>query len=455
MPYDKSTSPLLAIGLLLSSLIAYIYLGYAVSRTDFYTLMSLFGGLFIAYGIFYRLCDSQEHIKWGIITAIVIRFALLFSIPNLSDDFWRFIWDGHLFANGISPFLYLPSEVIHQQLLSDTLNEGLFLQLNSPNYYSIYPPVNQYIFALSAPFSPPNIGAIISMKAFLFAFECGSLFLMHRLLKRFQLADKKILLYALNPLVIIELSGNLHFEAAMIFFSLLAAYFLLPNKEEQKQNLTITQNTSRLISSATAMAAAICTKLWPLIFLPFLIKRLGWLKSIAYSILAAIITLLLFATVLNWTILQNLFNSIGLYFQKFEFNASIYYIIRAIGYQIKGWNIISLVGKYLALATFLSILFVALKEKSKQIPSFFQSMLFALSIYLAFATIVHPWYITPLIAFSLFTNFRFPILWSLLIPLSYYTYRTDAYTESLLLVGIEYSIVYAFLLYELYSKRIT
>ena len=78
-----------------------------------------------------------------------------------------------------------------------------------------------------------------------------------------------------------------------------------------------------------------------------------------------------------------------------------------------------------------------------------QNFLFALLIYFAFANIVHPWYVSSLVALCVFTNFRFPILWSGMVVLTYYTYLTDAYTENLYLVALEYAVVYGYLVWEL------
>ena len=65
---------------------------------------------------------------------------------------------------------------------------------------------------------------------------------------------------------------------------------------------------------------------------------------------------------------------------------------------------------------------------------------------------MHPWYLATLILLSVFTKYRFPIVWSLVIILSYAAYANEIYKENLVLVSIEYLIVYGFLIWELFFK---
>ena len=76
-------------------------------------------------------------------------------------------------------------------------------------------------------------------------------------------------------------------------------------------------------------------------------------------------------------------------------------------------------------------------------------MLFSIVIYYSLASVVHPWYIALPLFLSVFTGYRFPLVWSFFIVLSYTAYQDATYQENLYLVAIEYSVVYAVFIYEL------
>jgi alpha-1,6-mannosyltransferase len=72
--------------------------------------------------------------------------------------------------------------------------------------------------------------------------------------------------------------------------------------------------------------------------------------------------------------------------------------------------------------------------------------------YFLLATTVHPWYITSLVLLSVITSYRYPVVWSVLIILSYAAYRTVPYSENLWLVAVEYIVVFGCIGYELVRK---
>ena len=290
--------------------------------------MGWFSLLFAAYYFLERFF-SVTHFNYLLGAGFLFRVLILFSVPNLSDDVYRFIWDGRLAANGINPFSYLPAEIMQMPSVTGITKE-LFVQLNSPEHYAIYPPVLQGIFWLAAKVFPVNVhAAIILLKCIILVFEIGTLLLLEKILKKLSLPRHLALLYFLNPLVITELTGNVHFEGAMIFFLLLAFLLLLKN------NWKI---------SAVCLAMGIATKLIPVIFIPLIINKLGWKKGIVYSLISLTTSLILFALVFDIVTIQHMLKSVDLFIRKFEFNASVYYVVRYFGTLVKGYNIIAIAG---------------------------------------------------------------------------------------------------------------
>ncbi len=385
-----------------------------------------------------NLSAKSKRTVWCLLgLGIALRCLLLFGFPNLSDDIYRFIWDGQLSLAGINPFNYLPSELLEQNIPGIT--PALYAELNSPEYYTIYPPVGQGIFALAVAVGAGDwITSALVMKICLFLFECGSLWLMVRLVQHFELPLERVLWYALNPLIIIEITGNLHFEGAMTFFFLLAYWLLV---------------TRRQALSAIAMALSVASKLLPLMLLPLLIRRLGWAKSIRYFGIMGLVLLLLFSPLLNATFIANFGSSLDLYFQKFEFNASVYYLLRSIGEWIYGYNLIAKLGPFLGLSVLGGILWLSWREHVPSNQTLATTALLAFSLYLALATTIHPWYLSFPLALAAFGPFRYPVLWSGLIFLTYINYSYDNYWENLWIVALEYVLVYVLFIREWLKNR--
>ena len=415
-----------------------IGLGYFVEQSDFNLIAGQYFLFFALFIFVYFQIEQPKTIWFFVVLSILLRFILVFSFPNLSDDIYRFIWDGNLINNGINPFNELPTYYLQDANAVPGLTQALYDELNSPNYFTIYPPICQGIFSLVTFLTGSNwSGNAVVMKFFIFLFETGSIFLIIRILKSFNLPEKRVLLYALNPLPIFELCGNLHFEGAMIFFLLLSVYLM----QQNKWNL-----------SAIAFSGAVLSKLLPLMFLPFLFRKLGLKKAFQYYMIVGLVVVLAFLPFLNSHLIANFGNSLDLYFQKFEFNAGIYYILRWIGFQIKGFNMIQVIGPLTALIVLVTISIKSLTEKDLSVHRIVFNMLFAICLYLFTATIVHPWYVTLPLVLCLFTRFRFPVLWSGLVMLTYVNYSYPVYFENLWVVGIEYSLVFLLLNYELKSE---
>ncbi len=286
---------------------------------------------------------------------------------------------------------------------------------------------------------PHNIlGSAMVMRSLALAAEIGILYLIKKLLSHFELPPENLFIYALNPLVILELTGNLHTEVYMILFLLYSIYLLIH---------------TRTIGSAISVALAVGSKLIPLIILPLMISRLWFNKLVIYYLAAGLSILLLFIPFISGELLEGMGSSLSLYFQKFEFNASVYYIVREIGYWVKGYNIIESSGKWMAMATFLGIISYTVWDGFKK-PGLPFSLLMCFTIFLIFSTTLHPWYITTLIAIGALTKMRFPIVWSVLIFFTYAGYSETGYQENLWIVGLEYIITFSYLLYELNREKI-
>jgi len=438
MPDKANNSRNKLIFLLTSSCLLYIINAYLVQRFHHTALFSTFFILFVFYLLIIKVAVSYKLIQIAIIGSIVIRLCLFFSIPNLSDDFYRFIWDGRLISSGENPFSHPPSYYIANPEENPIGNDlELYKEVNSQNYFSIYPPVLQFIFWVSTYFSNSIFSSVVIMRLFIIAAEVGTILMMLSILKKNQLPLINILYYALNPLVILELTVNLHFEAVMIFFLMASIWYLKQNK---------------IPWSSLTFGMAISSKLIPIIFIPLFIKRIGLQKSIWFALITTVFCFIIFSPLISINMINGMRSSISLFFQKFEFNASLYYILREVGYRVKGYNIIQTLGPYLAMGAFLSIVIFSIKEYRSRV-NIATAMMFSYCIYILWATTIHPWYITPVIALSVFSAFRFSVVWSLLVFITYAGYDQNGFNENLWIMAVEYSFVTGYLLWEIIRIR--
>ena len=431
----------------LLSIVLYISFGYDLVRSDFLKLISLYAGLFISP---YFLIEKYK-LPFGFLVCLGIIFRIVFIvvIPNLSQDFYRFLWDGRLLLNGISPYLFTPNS---STALGVTIpqSQELIAGMSALNasHFSNYPPVNQFFFALAALFAGKTIlGSVIVLRVLIILADVGILYFGKKILEKLNLPTKNIFWYFLNPFIIIELTGNIHFEGVMLFFFVWALYLLFKGKS---------------FWAAVLIGISISVKLIPLLFLALFFKYFVSKKSpaildktvlIKFYLVIGFAVLITFLPFLSSESIQNFSATIALWFQNFEFNASVYYVIRWIGFQLMGWNIIGIVGKILPVVIFLFVLAIAFFRKNKTQQQLLTSMLFAVSFYFLLSTTVHPWYVATPLLLSIFTKYNFPIVWSFLVMLSYSAYGKNGFDENLWLVALEYFVMVGVAVWELWLPK--
>lgn len=463
--------------MLLAMAAFYFSFSYDLIRSDFIKLFTLYAGLFF---LSFKLIQLEKNNFWLLAgLAVIYRFIFIGALPNLSQDFYRFIWDGRLILNGINPYLSTPNSLSPDIIEnSRELIQGMG-SLSAGNFTN-YPPMNQLFFAISTLLGGKSIlGTVIAMRSFIIAADLGTLWFGKKLMENLGLPSHRIFWFILNPFVIIEFTGNLHFEGVMIFFLVWAMYLL---------------HKKKWLWSAILLGISVSVKLLPLIFLPLMFNYFrgtsfsklsnsaskepldfalgnaaargkdsistrpesgipGIQKLLIYYLLVAITVVITFIPFVSPGLFSNFSKSIALWFQKFEFNASIYYIVRWIGFQVKGYNIIGTAGKILPIFVILILGVLSLLRKNSSAQQLIASMLLGVSAYFLFATTVHPWYIATPLILSVFTRYRFAILWSFLVFLSYQGYGNDQFQENLWLVAVEYLMVIGYFTWEILNPR--
>ena len=436
--------------LILISTILYFIFAYFLERTDFNKLLFLW---FTLFGCSYFLIKSKTIQTSTLIgLAILFRLVFLFAIPNLSQDFYRFIWDGRIILEGLNPYLSLPEIFIQQGVHPIAEASNLYAGMGEMNgsHYTNYPPINQLCFLIAALFASKSIfGSVVVLRIIIILADLGILYFGKKLLERLNLPIKNIFWYALNPFIIIEMTGNLHFEPVMLFFLIWSLYKL---------------HQQKWAWAAVLLACSVSVKLIPLLFLPLFFQ---WFvkpnedNKKSNTIFAVITKLVSFYTITLATIIilflpfyssefiENYSNSVGLWFRNFEFNASFYFLFREIGYLFRGYNEIAIIGKIAPVLTILFLVIITFFRKNKSMVQLITALLFGLCFYYFTTTTVHPWYLATPLILSVFTKYRFPVVWTLVIIFSYQAYANNPWKENLYFVALEYFILYSFLIFEL------
>lgn len=419
-------------------MVLYALWAYDLERFEHFTLLTLYSVLFGCYYLILRHVKIKEqHLTY---LALTLRLVFIAAIPNFSQDFYRFIWDGRLILSGLNPYLTTPDNLMISQPnlfpQMKTLFEGMGAL--SAGHYSNYPPLHQLPFILAAIISKHSIlGSVVILRLLLIGADIGILFFGKKLLRKLQLPTRNIYWFILNPLVIVELTGNLHFEGLMLFFFVLVLYYV---------------HTKKWHLAALTMALSIAVKLVPILSLPLFLNKLGWKKSIRFYLTVGIVFMLLFAPFLKDNFFENYSATIGLWFSKFEFNASFYYLLNWGLETILNFELIHSMGVIVVSFIGLQIIYQLLQNKTKT-TALITTVLWVFTGYYLISTTVHPWYIISLLLLSIFTPFKFARVWSYTLILSYFAYHQFNVEEKGVILCLEYLPVLGVLAWELWNQR--
>ena len=267
---------LIGIGLTLPQpVIGQFGIGYGKALDHFVILGCVQGLIYFAAVTVILRCAISSRMIWIILGfAVIFRLAVVVFPPFLSNDIYRYIWDGWVQAAGINPYRYIPDDP-HLASLRDQV---VFPNINRASYaHTIYPPAAEIIFFISSSIGrmlavPPVLG----MKLTMLALEGGGIWGMIRLLDHAKLPRARILIYAWNPIPVWEFAGSGHVDAIAIFFIAMALLAVC---------------VGRAGWGAGALAGAVLTKFLPVILLPALWRRWDWKFASIFS--AAIVVLYL------------------------------------------------------------------------------------------------------------------------------------------------------------------
>lgn len=333
------------------------------------------------------------EVMWGV--AILARILLLFTTPSLSDDVYRYLWDGHVANSGVSPYA-LPIDSADL----DYLDIPVRALANNTWMASPYMPTAQWIFRglnWIAPASP------LSMQITMIVFELSAIFFVGKLLTAAGYASRRLLLVLWNPLFIVEVAHSAHIDAWMILLMMTGVWFALKPTHPLPNNLT-------WLYSPILIAFATLTKILPVLILPVLFWYWNWRQRFLYGILS--ISLLIPAGLLaGWGLSgpldgTGLFGALRIYNDRWKFNSGLFFWVTRWLNDGDGYTPspadgrVKLVVVAIMLIILLAVWVFAYHAHQRQDKrASIRLMTIPLMAYLLMTHTVHPWYALILLIF--------------------------------------------------------
>jgi len=236
--------------------------GAGASKIGWFIRLALTEGViyFAACWIAWRARPSRSTLLIVVAFAALFRISILFAPPLLSDDVYRYVWDGRVQAAGINPYQYIPAD----PKLEGLRDQAIYPKINRRDFApTMYPPGAEAIFFLTTRISQ----SVTWMKATMVGFEAVTVWALMALLASYGMSRHRVLIYAWQPLVVWEFAGSGHLDAIALAFVALA---LLARR--------------RRLDSATGLllAGATLIKFFPAILFPALYRRWGWKMPVVF-----------------------------------------------------------------------------------------------------------------------------------------------------------------------------
>jgi alpha-1,6-mannosyltransferase len=228
---------------------------------EFIGLMLLAGILYVI-GVFwvgrFRLGATALFIILG--SAILFRVLLLQAPSTLSDDVYRYQWDGRVQRAHLNPYVVFPNQDGLEWLQNPEHPEP-----PAEETPTIYPPLSLFAYRL--------IETVRGYKRVSTILDLASAGLLMLLLAAMKQPLHRVLVYAWNPTVLISFAMSGHFDSLAIATFLVALLFLV---------------TNRPALSMAALALSFLSKFFPVLLLLTFLKRvrLAYLGLFAFLVIA-------------------------------------------------------------------------------------------------------------------------------------------------------------------------
>ena len=296
-----------------------------------------------------------------LLVAVTARLALAVHSPTLSDDAYRYVWDGRVQAAGVNPYRYPPES----PALAGLREEAIYDHVNRKFAPTIYPPAAQGFFRLAYAIHPDSIRWT---KVALVLVDAVAICLLGLLLARFGRPPERALLYAWHPLALVEVGHSGHVDVLAV--ALLLGSLLLTVR-------------GRPLGAGVALAGAALVKFYVLVALVPLLARGRRFGALLAGALAGTVAL---AYTPFLEVGTRVLGYLPGYLEEEGFESgSRFYLLRVLGAESPGARVLY----ELVAAAVLAVLAVAVWRRRGREA---ESIALLLLAGLALATPAYPWY---------------------------------------------------------------
>ncbi|HEX2995497.1 MAG TPA: hypothetical protein VHP14_11770, partial [Anaerolineales bacterium] len=320
--------------------------------------------------------------------ALGLRLLVLFSPPQLSDDIYRYLWDGSNLLQGINPYVAAPSDLTPPSSL-----EAIHSQINHPDYVTIYPPAAQIVFSGGAALG----GTVTGIKEFLVLFDMGLCALLILLLKRLEMPVWWTVLYAWNPLPVLEIAGSGHVDGTGLTM-LIGSFTLLA--EDRRSGSGSELKHWPFLLSGILMAGAGLVKLFPFILAPVLFMIVPVKRRLHFAV--GFLSTLSALSLAFLPHLANMASSLGTYARNWEFAGFAFNTLRILVGSGTGTRLSLLSFFLLVVAAIVLHLARSLSRTKTPAAKLHQALKACYAIAMAFLLLtptLQPWYTLSLAVF--------------------------------------------------------
>ena len=182
-------------------------------RAELGTFQALYAAAFGFYAVgVWRSTRDAPAIAPAVVMAVAVaaRVAMLPVVPSLSDDVYRYVWEGRVIDAGHDPYRLSPQA----PELASLRDSVIYPRVNHPELASVYPPLALAGFALVTRLSP----TVWAMKTWILLHDLALVWLLVYWVRGRGQDATVAIAYAWSPLAIAEFAGSGHHDpTAMVW----------------------------------------------------------------------------------------------------------------------------------------------------------------------------------------------------------------------------------------------